>query len=72
MRNYLEDNKGGYMFDKMDGYNDGGKGSLDDHPEMQEKVRRVVIQGFIDPEDWKGVCIFIHFLFSFPLFSLNI
>ncbi|ATZ53018.1 hypothetical protein BCIN_08g06320 [Botrytis cinerea B05.10] len=54
MRNYLEDNKGGYMFDKMDGYNDGGKGSLDDHPEMQEKVRRVVIQGFIDPEDWKG------------------
>ncbi|KAF7953473.1 uncharacterized protein EAE97_000872 [Botrytis byssoidea] len=54
MRNYLEDGKGGYMFDKMDGYNDGGKGSLDDHPEMQEKVRRVVIQGFIDPEDWKG------------------
>ncbi|TGO32629.1 hypothetical protein BHYA_0300g00010 [Botrytis hyacinthi] len=54
MRNYLEDGKGGYMFDKMDGYNDGGKGSLDDHPEMQEKVRRVVIQGYIDPEDWKG------------------
>ncbi|KAF7922069.1 uncharacterized protein EAE98_008280 [Botrytis deweyae] len=54
MRNYLEDGKGGYMFDKMDGYNDGGKGSLDDHPEMQEKVRRVVVQGFIDPEDWKG------------------
>ncbi|TGO81155.1 hypothetical protein BPOR_1313g00010 [Botrytis porri] len=54
MRNYLEDGKGGYMFDKMDGYNDGGKGSLDDHPEMQEKVRRVVMQGFIDPEDWKG------------------
>lgn len=43
------------MFDKMDGYNDGGKGSLDDHPEMQEKVRRVVMQGYIDPEDWKGV-----------------
>ncbi|APA11355.1 hypothetical protein SS1G_11605 [Sclerotinia sclerotiorum 1980 UF-70] len=54
MRNYLEDGKGGYMWDKLDGYNDGGKGSLDDHPEMQEKVRRVVTQGFIDPEDWKG------------------
>ncbi|KAJ8069462.1 hypothetical protein OCU04_003116 [Sclerotinia nivalis] len=54
MRTYLEDGKGGYMWDKLDGYNDGGKGSLDDHPEMQEKVRRVVTQGFIDPEDWKG------------------
>lgn len=51
----------------MDGYNDGGKGSLDDHPELQEKVRRVVTQGFIDPEDWKGVCILLYlanFLFS--------
>ncbi|KAF7862549.1 hypothetical protein EAF04_007422 [Stromatinia cepivora] len=54
MRTYLKDGKGGYMWDKLDGYNDGGKGSLDDHPEMQEKVRRVVTQGFIDPEDWKG------------------
>ncbi|KAG4029154.1 hypothetical protein MFRU_017g00900 [Monilinia fructicola] len=58
LRNYLEDerkpNSGNYLWDKMDGYNDGGKGSLDDHPELQEKVRRVVTQGFIDPEDWKG------------------
>ncbi|QSZ36971.1 hypothetical protein DSL72_009063 [Monilinia vaccinii-corymbosi] len=58
LRKYLEDerkpNSGSYLWDKMDGYNDGGKGSLDDHPELQEKVRRVVTQGFIDPEDWKG------------------
>lgn len=65
MRKYLEktEDSGDYDWDKMDGYNDGGKGSLDDHPDMQEKVRRVVTQGFIDPEDWKGVCIPHYFLF---------
>lgn len=26
-----------------------------DHPEIQEKVRRVVMQGHIDPEDFNGV-----------------
>jgi len=26
-----------------------------DHPEVQDKIRRVVEQGFIDPEDFKGV-----------------
>lgn len=25
-------------------------------PDVQEKVRRCVKQGFIDPEDFKGVC----------------
>lgn len=78
MRSYLEDDRkpkgsGVYMWDKMDGYDDEGKGSLNDHPEIQEKVRRVVTQGFIDPEDWKGVCIlkklssFYVALFSFIL-----
>ncbi|ESZ90454.1 hypothetical protein SBOR_9148 [Sclerotinia borealis F-4128] len=58
LRKYLEDERkpgsGDYLWDKMDGYNDGGKGSLDNHPELQEKVRRVVTQGYIDSEDWKG------------------
>lgn len=26
------------------------------HSELQEKVRRCINQGFIDPEDFKGVC----------------
>lgn len=28
-----------------------------EHPDVQEKVRRCINQGFIDPEDFKGVCI---------------
>ena len=28
-----------------------------DHPDLQEKVRRCVNQGFIDPEDFNGVCL---------------
>lgn len=26
-----------------------------DHPEVQEKIKRVITQGHIDPEDFKGV-----------------
>lgn len=26
-----------------------------DHPEVQEKIRRVIKQGHIDPEDFNGV-----------------
>jgi len=26
-----------------------------DHPDVQEKVRRAVTQGHLDPEDFKGV-----------------
>lgn len=38
----------------LDGYDDGAKGSLNDWPELQEKVRRVITQGHVDAEDWRG------------------
>jgi hypothetical protein len=28
------------------------------HPDLQEKVKRVITQGFIDPEDFNGVSYF--------------
>jgi hypothetical protein len=57
IRNNLEDPErpGVYRWDFLDGYEGGEKGSLDKHPELQEKVRRVITQGFIDPEDFNGV-----------------
>lgn len=57
MRTYLEDptNPGTYRWDALDGYEGEEKNSLDHHPKLQEKVRRVITQGFIDPEDWNGV-----------------
>lgn len=59
MRNYLEDpaKPGTYRWDFLDGYDGDEKNSLAKHPDLQEKVRRVVTQGFIDPEDWNGVSI---------------
>ncbi|RDW66770.1 hypothetical protein BP5796_09519 [Coleophoma crateriformis] len=58
LRHYLEgeDNKGSeeFRWDYLDGLEGEAKGDLTDHPELQEKVKRVVKQGFIDPEDWKG------------------
>jgi hypothetical protein len=65
IREYLENpNKPGeYRFDYLDGYDGEEKNSLDRHPDLQEKVRRVIHQGFIDPEDWNGV--------SAPLYSFN-
>ncbi|PQE07395.1 kinase rad3 protein [Rutstroemia sp. NJR-2017a WRK4] len=58
LRLYLEgeDNHGSgeYRWDFLDGYDDSGKGGLDGHPDLKAKVRRVVEQGFIDPEDWNG------------------
>ncbi|CAG8957701.1 hypothetical protein HYFRA_00000036 [Hymenoscyphus fraxineus] len=58
LRNYLqvEGQPGTYDWDKLDGYDghDNEKNSLDHHPDLQEKVRRVVTQGFIDPEDFNG------------------
>lgn len=44
-----------YDWDALDGYDGDDKGSLSRDPQMQEKVRRVIIQGFIDPEDFNGV-----------------
>ena len=41
----------------LDGYDDEDKGSLHDRPDLQEKVRRVITQGHIDPEDWRGVSL---------------
>lgn len=38
-----------YDCDAIDGFEE-----LNDHPDVQEKVRRCVKQGFIDPEDFKG------------------
>jgi hypothetical protein len=57
MRTYLEDprNLGNYRWDALDGYEGEEKHSLENHPKLQEKVRRVITQGFIDPEDFNGV-----------------
>ena len=46
---------GNYDFSMLDGYDSEDRGSLDDYPDLQEKVRRVITQGFIDPEDFNGV-----------------
>lgn len=47
---------GTYRWDALDGYDSGGaeKNSLEQHPDLQAKVRRCVEQGFIDPEDFNG------------------
>jgi hypothetical protein len=57
LRGYLEDpkNPGTYRWDFLDGYDEEGKSGLVSKPDLQEKVRRVVTQGYIDPEDWNGV-----------------
>jgi hypothetical protein len=57
IRNNLEDpdHPGVYRWDFLDGYEGDEKNSLDKHPELQDKVRRVIEQGFIDPEDFNGV-----------------
>jgi hypothetical protein len=57
IRGSIEDpaKPGNYRWDILDGYDGDEKNSLQDSPKLQEKVRRVVTQGFIDPEDWNGV-----------------
>ncbi|KAI2782123.1 zf-PARP-domain-containing protein [Daldinia loculata] len=45
----ISDGDGDYQWDMIDGYDE-----LDESPEIQEKIRRVVTQGHIDPEDFKG------------------
>lgn len=56
MREYLDPNgTGDYRWDMLDGYDDEGKGGLAGRPDLQEKVRRCITQGYIDAEDWKGV-----------------
>ncbi|TVY33589.1 PARP-type zinc finger-containing protein, partial [Lachnellula subtilissima] len=56
MREKLEDpdDPGTYRWDFLDGYDSGEKNSIDRFPDLQEKVRRVITQGFIDPEDFNG------------------
>lgn len=46
---------GVYRWDFLDGYEGEEKNSLDKYPDLQEKVRRCITQGFIDPEDFNGV-----------------
>jgi hypothetical protein len=57
LRNFLEDpaRPGVYRWDYLDGYDGEEKNSLERHPDLQEKVRRVITQGYIDPEDFNGV-----------------
>jgi hypothetical protein len=57
LREYLEEpgEPGTYRWDFFAGYDDEGVSGLVNHPDLQEKVRRVVTQGFIDPEDFNGV-----------------
>ncbi|RKF81410.1 putative zf-parp type zinc finger protein [Golovinomyces cichoracearum] len=46
---------GEYNWKALDGYEGfEEKSSLHHHPDLQAKVRRVITQGFIDPEDFKG------------------
>lgn len=44
-----ESGDGKYDFEAIDGYDELGA-----HPDIQEKIRRCVEQGHIDPEDFKG------------------
>jgi len=55
MRQQLSTGPNEYDFDMLDGYDDDDPSGLKSHPDLQEKVRRVITQGFIDPEDWNGV-----------------
>ncbi|CCU77469.1 zf-PARP type zinc finger protein [Blumeria hordei DH14] len=45
---------GNYDWDLLDGYQGSEKNSLNNFPELQAKVRRVISQGFIDYEDFNG------------------
>lgn len=74
LRNQLEDphKKGVYNFDMLDGYEGDENGNLGDEPELQAKVRRVVEQGFIDPEDWKGVSVLLVEILSLLTQSFRI
>ncbi|KAK0633096.1 poly polymerase and DNA-ligase Zn-finger region-domain-containing protein [Immersiella caudata] len=47
-----------YNWDLLDGYDE-----LNDHPDLQEKVRRAIIDGHIAPEDFNGVS-FLPFFFA--------
>lgn len=60
IREALDDGNGGYRWDYLDGYDGDEKGSLQKSPELQAKVRRCITQGFIDPEDFNGVSIFLR------------
>lgn len=57
IRSELEDPKkpGTYRWDYLDGYDGDDKNSLDKTPDLQEKVRQAITNGFIDPEDFNGV-----------------
>ncbi|KAH8773007.1 poly polymerase and DNA-ligase Zn-finger region-domain-containing protein [Hyaloscypha finlandica] len=48
------DRPDGYNWELLDGYESDDRGSLVHHPDLQDKVRRVIMQGYIDPEDFNG------------------
>ncbi|KAG5745724.1 hypothetical protein H9Q70_011577 [Fusarium xylarioides] len=49
VRELCQQGDGSFDCDLIDGYDE-----LVEHPDVQEKVRRCINQGFIDPEDFKG------------------
>ncbi|KAF4494809.1 uvsb pi-3 kinase [Fusarium agapanthi] len=49
VRELCQQGDGSFDCDLIDGYDE-----LAEHPDVQEKVRRCINQGFIDPEDFKG------------------
>jgi hypothetical protein len=56
------DHPDSYNWEALDGYEGDEPNSLDKYPDLQEKVRRVITQGFIDPEDFNGVSTFFQLL----------
>ncbi|KAE9365328.1 zf-PARP-domain-containing protein [Stipitochalara longipes BDJ] len=48
------DQPDGYNWEMLDGYEGDEPSSLVHHPDLQKKVRRVIMQGYIDPEDFNG------------------
>ncbi|KAI0999163.1 hypothetical protein K3495_g9034 [Podosphaera aphanis] len=55
IRNALDPSESGdYSWDALDGYQGEEKSSLEHYPDLQEKVRRVITQGFIDHNDFNG------------------
>jgi hypothetical protein len=49
------DQPGTYLWDKLDGFEGEEHNSLEKSPDLQEKVRLAIMQGFIDPEEFNGV-----------------
>jgi hypothetical protein len=57
IREYMADPEkpGEYLWDRLDGYEGEEHNCLDKSPDLQEKVKLAITQGFIDPDDFNGV-----------------